>query len=102
MEQGEKKSIPNLTRKSYKNTPPYQSKVHGPGTDMLLQSVLHQKLVNCGCGHVKSKHSEQVLLHPKQLFLRVGVIRNVHKLVHFRRIHLLVFPNQKQAMRLRH
>ncbi len=75
--------------------PTHQSKVYSPGTDMLLQCVLHQKLVNCGCSHVKRQHSEQVLLHPKQLFLCVGVIRDVCKLFHFRRIHLLVFPNQK-------
>ncbi len=62
---------------------------------MLLQCVLHQKLVNCGYSHVKSQHSEQVPLHLKQLFLCVGVIRDVHKLVHFRRINLLVFPTQK-------
>lgn len=75
--------------------PTHQSKVYGPGTDMPLQCVLHQELVNRGCSHVKSQHSEQVLLHPKHLFLGVGVIRDVHKLIHFRRIHLLVFPNQK-------
>ena len=46
-------------------------------------------------GQVKTKDFQQKVLHSEELFFSVGVIRDVNKLIHFRWVHLLIFPGEK-------
>lgn len=45
-----------------------------------------------GRGQVEREHLEDEVLHAQHLALGVRVVRDVHKLRHFRRVHLFVFP----------
>ena len=57
-----------------------------------------KELVCSGCCHVEGQHSQINILHTEELFLSIGAVCDVHKLIQLRRKDLLILSTKTEKI----